>query len=254
MGACQSSPTPQETEQQQESEKDAVYIVEDDEAELYSPDGARKLVSIYSKQGKKGPNQDAAILRQVSFFSFPGTTTSQSFSSFLFVQSRESQGYGVEDGVFCGVFDGHGRKGHYVSKVIRDYLPSLLLAQRNALLSNDPLAESSDDGDDDNDVDDDDSDEDDPCSSSASEMFDEWKEACVGAFKAMDKELIHRLPLGCSSSGSTAVTIVKIGSDVIIANLGDSRAVLGTMINGQLTAVQLTTDLKPGLPRKPSPT
>lgn len=39
------------------------------------------------------------------------------------------------------------------------------------------------------------------------------------------------------------------GKDLIIANLGDSRAVLATMSGaGYLKAVQLTTDQKPGLP------
>lgn len=41
------------------------------------------------------------------------------------------------------------------------------------------------------------------------------------------------------------------GSDVIIGNVGDSRAILGTMSDdGSLKAVQLTVDLKPNLPRK----
>ena len=40
------------------------------------------------------------------------------------------------------------------------------------------------------------------------------------------------------------------GDDLVIANLGDSRAVLGTITETGLTAVQLTTDLKPGLSSK----
>ena len=40
----------------------------------------------------------------------------------------------MEDGVFCGVFDGHGRCGHFVSKLVRDYLPFMVLSHRNALL------------------------------------------------------------------------------------------------------------------------
>ena len=38
--------------------------------------------------------------------------------------------------------------------------------------------------------------------------------------------------------------------DLVIANLGDSRAVLGTINETGLVVVQLTTDLKPGLPSK----
>ena len=44
---------------------------------------------------------------------------------------------------------------------------------------------------------------------------------------------------------------IKQGRDLIVANLGDSRAVLATMSDtGYLTAVQLTTDQKPNLPRE----
>lgn len=39
------------------------------------------------------------------------------------------------------------------------------------------------------------------------------------------------------------------GQDLVIANVGDSRAVLGTRDkDGSLVAVQLTVDLKPNLP------
>lgn len=38
------------------------------------------------------------------------------------------------------------------------------------------------------------------------------------------------------------------GDDLLIANLGDSRAMLGTRGENGVTAVQLTTDLKPGTP------
>jgi serine/threonine protein phosphatase PrpC len=41
------------------------------------------------------------------------------------------------------------------------------------------------------------------------------------------------------------------GHNLIIGNLGDSRAVLGTRDeNNQLVSVQLTVDLKPDIPSK----
>lgn len=43
---------------------------------------------------------------------------------------------------------------------------------------------------------------------------------------------------------------MKQVEDIAIANLGDSRAVLGTSTENGITAIQLTTDLKPGLPGK----
>lgn len=40
------------------------------------------------------------------------------------------------------------------------------------------------------------------------------------------------------------------GEDLVIANLGDSRAVLGTIGENGIMALQLTTDLKPCVPSK----
>lgn len=40
------------------------------------------------------------------------------------------------------------------------------------------------------------------------------------------------------------------GDDLLIANLGDSRAILGKMGKNGIQAVQLTTDLKPCVPGK----
>lgn len=152
--------------------------------------------------------------------------------------------------VVSGVFDGHGRCGHLVSKLVRDYLPFMVLSHRNALL----LADA-------------DADADDPVFSDASpsssadssgnssphpsQMLEEWREACSNAFKAMDNELKLQANMDCAFSGTTAVCAIKQGKDLIIANLGDSRAVLATMSGaGYLKAVQLTTDQKPGLPEE----
>ncbi|RVX17635.1 hypothetical protein VitviT2T_004399 [Vitis vinifera] len=174
--------------------------------------GIQRLGSLHSQPGSKGLNQDAAILHQ---------------------------GYGMEDGAFCGVFDGHGKNGHIVSKIVRNHLPSLLLNQKNALLKANTAMKGEDlhtqkerrDG-----------------MVMPNKIFRKWQEACVGAFKVMDKEIKLQEDLDCSCSGTTAVVIVKQGDDLVIANLGDSRAVLGTITENGVTAVQLTTDLKPGLP------
>lgn len=103
----------------------------------------------------------------------------------------------MEDGVFCGVFDGHGRNGHLVSRLVRDSLPPLLLQHRvdNAYDSSDCDDMSSID--------------DRLSSASSPELFDEWKEACISAFKAMDKELELHPKLNSFHSGTTAVTIIK---------------------------------------------
>ncbi|XP_026658395.2 probable protein phosphatase 2C 12 isoform X2 [Phoenix dactylifera] len=212
MGICLSS----EPLEKQESDENIVCVVEEDEFG-YGEGEVRMLASLYSRQGKKGPNQDAAIL---------------------------CTGYGMEEGVFCGVFDGHGRNGHIVSRLVRDYLPSLLLRQRNALLLAEEESDDSSDGTDASSVDADDS------SLSSPETFDEWKAVFIQAFRVMDKELKLQPNLDFSFSGTTAVSIIKQGKDLIIANLGDSRAIMGTISEeGRHEAMQLTTDLKPCVPK-----
>ncbi|XP_066329890.1 probable protein phosphatase 2C 12 isoform X2 [Miscanthus floridulus] len=160
----------------------------------------------------------------------------------------------MEDGVFCGVFDGHGRCGQFISKLVRDYLPFMILSHRNALLlgasdddDDDPVfsdaspAASSTDG----------SGRSSPNALAPAQLLEEWREACANAFQAMDKELKLQANVDCNFSGTTAVCAIKQGKDLIIANLGDSRAVLATMSEtGYLKAVQLTTDQKPNVPQE----
>ncbi|XP_040997434.1 probable protein phosphatase 2C 72 [Juglans microcarpa x Juglans regia] len=174
--------------------------------------GALDFCSLYSKQGSKGLNQDAAILHQ---------------------------GYGVEDGALCGVFDGHGKNGHVVSKLVCNHLPSLLLTQKSSLSRINAAVADDDSLQNMVGIDDE---------SMPSKSCHIWKEACISAFKVMDKEIKLQENLDCSCSGTTAVVAIRQGEDLIIANLGDSRAILGTMTKNEVTAVQLTTDLKPGLP------
>lgn len=67
---------------------------------------------------------------------------------------------------------------------------------------------------------------------------------------AMDKDLRSDQTLDCFCSGSTSVVVLKMGMDLLIGNIGDSRAILGTKEGSSMVAVQLTVDLKPDLPRE----
>ena len=103
----------------------------------------------------------------------------------------------MEHGAFCGVFDGHGKNGHIVSRTVRNRLPSLLLNQKNALEEIDSVrdhgSEKADGG----------------LVPLPGESFHKWKDACVGAFKVMDKEIKLQESLDCSCSGTTAVVVVR---------------------------------------------
>ncbi|KAI3947112.1 hypothetical protein MKX01_015403 [Papaver californicum] len=137
------------------------------------------------------------------------------------------QGFGNEGGEFFGVFDGHGENGHKVSNLVINRLPKLLLEQERYRL----------------------------CNSDESELVNtykpnEWRRDCVSAFKIMDKEIKLQKDFDSSCSGTTAVTIIKQDQDLVIANLGDSRAVMGRISDGELKTVQLTIDHKPELPKE----
>ncbi|KAI6693851.1 hypothetical protein NL676_021561 [Syzygium grande] len=193
--------------------------------------GSSDAASLFTKQGKKGINQDAMIVWE-NFGSKADTT-------------------------FCGVFDGHGPFGHMVAKKVRDSLPLKLSAQwelkvsspdgfsdisrsaMGSMNSEEPYIKTIEDL------------KTFPnCEHSEGHILT-LKESFLKAFKVMDKELELHPQIDCYCSGTTAVTLVKQGHDLLIGNVGDSRAVLGTRDeNNSLIAVQLTVDLKPDLPRE----
>lgn len=112
------------------------------------------------------------------------------------------QGYGTEQGVFCGVFDGHGKNGHLVSEMVRNRLPLLLLGLKN---SNKKLSGEV------NDIDPQNSFERMVSESEPTHNFHKWKQALITAFKVMDKEIQFQLQeyLDCSCSGATAVVALR---------------------------------------------
>ncbi|WOL06385.1 hypothetical protein Cni_G15119 [Canna indica] len=195
---------------------------------------ASEVACLYTQQGRKGTNQDAMIVWE-------------NFSL-------------TKDAIFCGVFDGHGPYGHMVAKKVRDSLPLKLSTQWRARLNSpeSPDLNGSVSGSmnseetvsiviDNNwgdylDVDE---------NEKVPEMYLPLKQSFLKAFKMMDKELKFHLAIDCFCSGTTAVTIIKQGQDLVIANIGDSRAIMGTRDkDNNLIAVQLTVDLKPNLPRE----
>ncbi|RZC88966.1 hypothetical protein C5167_030660 [Papaver somniferum] len=195
--------------------------------------GATDLASLCTQQGRKGTNQDAMIVWE-------------NFAS-------------REDTIFCGVFDGHGPYGHMVAKRVRDSLPLRInshwessIDPKDVFRENDSARESINSDETgsfcmDNDF----SDSLDVGDPEKLPQISNLKESFLKAFKVMDRELRMHPNVDCFFSGTTAVTMVKQGQDLVIGNIGDSRAILGTRDeNDSLVAVQLTEDLKPNLPRE----
>ncbi|KAG2380620.1 protein phosphatase 2C 74 [Vigna angularis] len=172
--------------------------------------GSSEFVSMYSKKGSKGVNQDAL-------------TVWKDFTA-------------KKDMIFCGVFDGHGPLGHKFSQSIRDKLPSKLSAsikqsQQKVIKHNDTNAT---DG---------------SSHSKVNMSFSSWEGSFMKCFTEMDEYLAKNIDSKGFSGGSTAVTVIKQGDQLIIGNLGDSRAVLCRRTDdNHLVPVQLTVDLTPDIP------
>ncbi|KAK6142541.1 hypothetical protein DH2020_022889 [Rehmannia glutinosa] len=175
---------------------------------------------IFTQQGRKGINQDAMIV----------------WEDFM-----------AEDVTFCGVFDGHGPHGHLVARKVRDTLPLKLSSFVNSFESKrNGSSANCCNGNVKSDVVDSVKD-----TSVEDKVESSWREAFLKSYKAMDKELRSHPNVDCFCSGSTAVTVVKQGSNLFMGNIGDSRAILGSKdSNDSMVAIQLTVDLKPDLPRE----
>ncbi|KAI5591126.1 hypothetical protein POPTR_004G066200v4 [Populus trichocarpa] len=201
----------------------------------FATNAATKIGCVYTQQGKKGTNQDAMLLWE----NFSSTTSS--------------------DAVFCGVFDGHGPYGHLVAKKVRDSLPLIISTHWNPAqqcclsdTANAPAPTTNPEDASSLSMDDESFDSlDVEETETPPDMFLPLKKSILKAFKLMDKELKLHPTIDCFCSGTTAVTLIKQGQDLVIGNVGDSRAVLATRDkDDSLLAVQLTVDLKPDLPRE----
>ncbi|PON61965.1 Protein phosphatase [Parasponia andersonii] len=139
-----------------------------------------------------------------------------------------------EDMVFCGLFDGHGPWGHLVSKRVRKSLPASLLCNWQETLSLTSLDLDFEIEKDRN-----------------LHWFDTWKQSFLKTYAAIDLELKENSQIDSVRSGTTALTIIKQGERLVVANVGDSRAVLATTSeDGTLVALQLTVDFRPNLPQE----
>ncbi|CAA3001664.1 probable phosphatase 2C 73 [Olea europaea subsp. europaea] len=139
-----------------------------------------------------------------------------------------------EDMIFCGIFDGHGPWGHFVAKRVRESMPLSLLCNWQETLveaSLDPNFDLESD--------------------KKLHKFNVWKHSYLKTCASIDQELERHRKIDSFYSGTTALTIVRQGEYIFIANVGDSRAVLATMSEtGNLVPVQLTIDFKPNLPQE----
>lgn len=117
--------------------------------------------------------------------------------------------YGSPDQMFIAVFDGHGPNGAQASQFVRSVLPQRVF-----------------------------------CDELATEPFLPLRQGCVQTNKELCESIID-----VEVSGSTGIISFLRGNKLFVANVGDSRAVLGRVNdNGLIRAVDLSHDQKPDRP------
>lgn len=107
------------------------------------------------------------------------------------------------------VADGHGDSGHRVSSYLTTYLPCFFLE--------------------------------------ALETSTDMLSALISAYEQTN-ESMRKCDIDAVCSGSTCLTAVIVDGDLLVANIGDSRAVLGQGESQALAALTLTSDHKPDVP------
>ncbi len=111
------------------------------------------------------------------------------------------------DNIFMGVCDGHGYYGHEVSGYIKENLPMNL----NHMIKKQKL----------------------------NVLKDDLAPIIKKAFISENKSLIRNKQIDSALSGSTCISVIYTPEKLIIANVGDSRAVLGKLIEKNIDKEKL---------------
>jgi serine/threonine protein phosphatase PrpC len=111
--------------------------------------------------------------------------------------------------MFFGVFDGHGEMGTSCSKFAQQQIPRMV--QKHLLSGKDDST------------------------------------AHNRAFIETNLQL-HKHPIDDSLSGTTAITVYLNGTNMTVANVGDSRAIIGEYNNGHIISHDLSHDQTPYRP------
>ena len=119
------------------------------------------------------------------------------------------------DNIFMGVCDGHGFFGHEISEYIKENLPMDL----NRIIKSKKLDINKDD----------------------------LSKILIETFIMENNSLLRNKQIDSDLSGSTCVSVIYTPQKLIIANLGDSRCVLGKKVNEEWKYENLSRDHKPDI-------
>jgi serine/threonine protein phosphatase PrpC len=112
---------------------------------------------------------------------------------------------------FFAICDGHGPLGHYVSGYIKNILPTIVSTLKN--LQKSPM------------------------------------EILMKAFEITYQKMIKESHIDLSFSGSTIISCYMMHNKLYCCNVGDSRAIVGKCKDGKWSAMPLSEDHKPSLPK-----
>ena len=119
------------------------------------------------------------------------------------------------ENIFMGVCDGHGFFGHEISEFIKENLPMDL----NRIIKSKKLDLNKDD----------------------------LSKVLIETFKMENESFKRYKQIDSDLSGSTCVSVIYTPKKLIIANLGDSRCVLGTKNKNEWKYINLSRDHKPDI-------
>ena len=168
-------------------------------------------------------------LKNYGVLTLPGKNTSGNHKtnqdSFVFKAGINQ----IKDFNIFGVLDGHGPNGHFVSKFASEFIPSKLINHPEIQILKDP-----------------------------DEIYKKLKEnncnIITQAFVETDQQL-KNVSFDAYESGCTCVLVIHVGSHIICANVGDSRAIVvydqqGDNNLNNYNGIPLSKDFKPELPEE----
>ena len=119
------------------------------------------------------------------------------------------------ENIFMGVCDGHGYYGHEISEYIKENLPMDL----NRIIKSQKLDLNKDD----------------------------LSKILIDTFIKENNSLLRNKQIDSDLSGSTCVSLIYTPQKLIIANVGDSRCILGSQTKDEWKYVNLSRDHKPDI-------
>ena len=179
-------------------------------AEIHARKGGSKATETYALTPSTRVNLRYAVLSQRGYY--PEDMYKANQDSYIVLPNF----HGVTGDILLGVFDGHGKDGDACSRYVRDRLPKELIKHLEA--------------------------------TSPARLRKKGNRAGAAftkSFLQLNKDMINQGGFDADYSGTTAVTALFLDGEIHIANVGDSRVIIGQRRGHHTVAVPLSHDQTP---------